>query len=602
MERQEQKHNVSFRNSRGFSVVEVMLGTALFVIFSSGVIALLLQGLEMDRLAEEEAIAAQYASEGIEALRSVKNQSFALLSTTPSAGIDRVGAGGTWAVSGVSTSYGKYVRTVSIAPVARDGSGTIVASGGTLDSLSRKITSTVVWPVTSARTNTISYTSYLTDWKKPLVPRRGMLVYADGGTTTDAMRYRLLDGDAGTWSAVSSVADIDGATTNRVARAMSLFASSTRNEKILLSRHSNGTTQYIYGQVWDGNSWSDVQLLANWNNNTFLDAQNFDGTYLANGDFLAVVSDNTTTPKSRVWNGTSWSGQVSLRALSGIPSIVTLRARPGTSEAMAAFFDQASDTRTEYFSGGAYQTASWTLHGAHATAAPSTAFHRVDFVWSAIDPLRGALVYADGTTDRGITTKVFTANGSGGGAWSAAANAPNQGVGSTRLGPSAVVASPASAIFLSCDKDTQNDIYCFRADATPTWTTPTNNILTTTSSTGAERSFHIAYESASGDGLAVVSDNTSIPKLRKYTAATNAFDASATSLPALSGVARAIRLVPSVGSDEILLVMADANRRVSTQLWDGSAPVGSGALGFTTHGTSGVSATAMWFDFAWDNL
>ncbi len=579
-----------------------MLGTALFAIFSSGVISLLLQGLDMDRLAEEEMIASQYASEGIEALHSLKNQSFASISPIPSSGIDRTGLGGTWALSGASTSFGKYVRTVAIENVSRDGSGNVVASGGTPDSMSRKIISTVVWPVSSARTNTISFVSYLTDWKKPLVPKRGMLVYGDGGTTTDAIRFKIFDGETDSWSASSFVADVDEGTTNRVARAISLFSSPTRNEKILLSRHSNGTTQYIYGQVWNGSSWGNVQLLANWNNNTFLDAQNFDGNYLANGDFLAVSSDNTTTPKLRVWNGSSWSGVVSLRALSGIPSIITVRARPGTSEAMAAFFNQASDTQTEYFGGGAYQTASWTLHATHSAVAPSTALHRVDFAWSGGDPLRGAIVYPDSATDRANTVKIFTANGSGGGTWSAAANASNQGVGTTRLGNTTVAGSPLSTFFLSCNKDTRDDIFCFRADATPVWTTPTNNILTTTSSAGTERSFHIAYETVSGDALAIYSNNSNNVQLRKYAAATNAFDGSVISLPALSGVAQAMRTIPLSGSDELFLIVADANRRVSTQLWDGSALVSSGAGNFATHGTNGVSATAVWFDFSWDNI
>lgn len=580
--------------------MEVMLGAALFAVFASGVIALLLQGLDMDRLAEEEAIASNYAAEGIEALRSVKNQSFALLSATPSAGIDRTGPGGVWAVSGASTSYGKYMRTISIAPVSRDGSGNVVASGGTVDPLSRKITSTVTWPVTSARTNTVSFASYLTDWKKPNVSNRGMLVYADGGTTTDAIRYRILDGDANIWSAASSVADVDGGSTNRVARVASVFASSTRNEKILLSRHANGTTQYIYGQVWDGNSWGDVQLLSSWNNNTFLDAQNFDGSYLANGDFLAVYSDNTTTPKSRVWNGSNWSSAVSLRALSGIPSIITVRVRSGTSEAMAAFFDQASDTRTEYFNGGSYATASWTLHAAHATNAPSTALHRVDFAWSTGGPLHGAIVYPNAKNDRGNTVKIFTADGSGGGSWSAAADATNQGT----LGSTAIAASPVSALFLSCNKDGSNDIYCFRADATPAWTTPANNILTTTTDTGTERSFHIAYEGASGDGLAVYSDNTSIPKLRKYASGTNAFDGSATSLSTLSGVVKAIDVAPQSSTDDIMVLLSDANRRLYSAVWDGAgnAVYASGGKGFTAQGANGVSTTAVWFDFAWDGI
>ena len=153
---------------RAFSVVEVLLGSALFAVFASGVIALLLQGLDADRLAEEESVASNYASEGIEALRSIKNQSFTSLGTVASSGIDRVGSGGTWAFSGASTSYGKYVRTVSVSSVSRDGSGNIVASGGTDDPLSRKVISTVTWPVTASRTNTLSIISYLTNWHLPV--------------------------------------------------------------------------------------------------------------------------------------------------------------------------------------------------------------------------------------------------------------------------------------------------------------------------------------------------------------------------------------------------------------------------------------------------
>ncbi len=168
MKKKGQKQNIFFQKRRGFSVVEVLLGAALFAVFASGALALLLQGLDADRLAEEESIASNYASEGIEALRSIKNQSFASLGTVASSGIDRVGVGGVWAFSGASTSYGKYVRTVSVAPVARDGNGNIVASGGTDDPLSRKVTSTVTWPVSVSRTNTISLVSFVTDWNLPI--------------------------------------------------------------------------------------------------------------------------------------------------------------------------------------------------------------------------------------------------------------------------------------------------------------------------------------------------------------------------------------------------------------------------------------------------
>ncbi|QQR77240.1 MAG: hypothetical protein IPJ67_03785 [Candidatus Moraniibacteriota bacterium] len=184
MNRHDWKYSVQARACRGFSVVEVLLGAALFAVFASGAIALLLQGLQADRLAEEESVASNYASEGLEALRSMKNQSFASLTTTASSGIDRVGSGGVWAFSGASTSYGKYVRTVSVAPVSRDGNGNVVASGGTNDPLSRKVTSTVTWPVSVSRINALSFVSYLTDWHLPV---------SSGGDWTNPTQIASLD-------------------------------------------------------------------------------------------------------------------------------------------------------------------------------------------------------------------------------------------------------------------------------------------------------------------------------------------------------------------------------------------------------------------------
>lgn len=181
---------------RAFSVVEVLLGAALFAVFASGSIALLLQGLDADRLAEEESVASNYASEGLEALRSMKNESFASIGSTLSSGVDRVGPGGTWAFSGASTSYGKYERTVSVSPVSRDGSGNIVISGGTDDPLSRKVMSTVVWPVSASRTNTISLVSYVTDWSLPISSGGNwaspiQVASLDAAGTNDGIKIRL---------------------------------------------------------------------------------------------------------------------------------------------------------------------------------------------------------------------------------------------------------------------------------------------------------------------------------------------------------------------------------------------------------------------------
>ena len=385
----------NIRNIKGFSLVEILLAVALFSVFSVGVISLVLQGWNTARLAQENSVAKEYASEGIEAARSIKNQSFASLINTSSTGI--VQSGGVWTFSGTNNTFdsNKFTRTIAVADVYRDVSNNIVATGGTLDPLSKKITSTVNWNISPTRADSSVISTYLTNWKSSFaVPKKGgILVYGAGGTTTDAIKYKIFDANAKTWSAELSASDVDTGSTNKALRAAKVYSSATRNEKVLISRHYNGTNQYIYGQVFNGTSWNTPQLLATLTVNTFLDVQNFDGTYLANGDFMAVFSDNTTTPKSRTWNGTVWSGEVATQNVGGIPNYIIVKQRDATNEVMVVTFDQLSDTNSEYFSGGAYATGSWTLHTEHSAVAPVNTEKIIDFSWNSTDPTKGILPF-----------------------------------------------------------------------------------------------------------------------------------------------------------------------------------------------------------------
>lgn len=155
-------------SQEGFSVIEVILAAALFMILATGSVAVILQGLDSNRLGEEQTVANQYASEGIEAARSIKNQAFTSLVNSVGTGI--IQGGGVWTFSGSNNVLSsKYTRVLTVADVQRDGSGNIVASGGTLDPLTKKITSTVSWNFTPTRSNSVVLTSYLANWKKAIV-------------------------------------------------------------------------------------------------------------------------------------------------------------------------------------------------------------------------------------------------------------------------------------------------------------------------------------------------------------------------------------------------------------------------------------------------
>lgn len=162
----------NFKSQKGFSVLEVILASALFVIFSSGVVGVVLQGYQLNRLAEEETIANQYAVEGIEAARSIRNQSYLNLLNTAGSGIV-ASSSGFWKFSGTNNQFGtnnKFTRVIKVSSVQRDGSGNIVVSGGTLDPDTKKIESTVSWNASPTRNNSVVLSTYFTNWKPASPP------------------------------------------------------------------------------------------------------------------------------------------------------------------------------------------------------------------------------------------------------------------------------------------------------------------------------------------------------------------------------------------------------------------------------------------------
>jgi hypothetical protein len=483
-----------------------------------------------------------------------------------------------------------------------------VASGGTTDTKTKKVTSTVTWNAGPLRNNSVALSEYFTNWSAaiPQTAKGGVLVYGDGGVATDSVLYKIFDANASTWSAPQSVADIDGATTNRSLRATKLYASATRNEKILLTRHSNNTNQYIYGQVFNGTTWSNVQLLSSWANNTFLDVQNFDGTYLANGDFLTMYSDNSTTPKFRVWNGSVWGSQISSQNVGGVPNYIITRTRPGTNEIMAVTFDQSSDTNSEYFNGGTYISGNWVLSSEHATQAPVNTKRIVDFEWSSGSSTKGLMTYSNNANDRSIRYKVFTANGSGGGTWGTVSNGANEGSAGTRLGVLRTITRPSSNEFLACSQNTVPQIICYRRDIAQTLTNPINQIIASVADAGIQKSFDIGYEQPGGTyAISVYSDNSITPRIKKYNPSNNTFDATTTDMTNLNGTLKTARIISQPTTNNIMILLADSNMRTYSQVWDGTNHAlfsTANAWGFNTHGINGSAVVNYYYDFAWDNF
>jgi len=152
--------------TQGQSVIEIIVAISILVIIAASSVTAILGSFSSTRLAEEETQASLFATEGSEAVQSVRNQSWDNLSNGDHG---LVKSGGVWVFSGSSDDpdgSGKFARSVTISDVQRDGSGDIVSSGGTIDSDTKKMTTNVTWNFTPTRQNTVTLDSYLTNWQQ----------------------------------------------------------------------------------------------------------------------------------------------------------------------------------------------------------------------------------------------------------------------------------------------------------------------------------------------------------------------------------------------------------------------------------------------------
>lgn len=571
-------------DQKAFSLVEVLLAVAAFSLVVTGLTGMYMYGRESSNLSGNRLRATLLAEEAQEVVRNIRDQNFTnLIDGT----YGLVFSGNQWTLSGTRDITGVYTRQIVIS---------------TVDGNTKEVSTNVTWQQNLQRTGDVSLTTRLTNWRVAGGKKKGLLVYGSGGITTDNLRYRVLQAD-GLWGSVSNMADVDTGTTNRAPYAIRIYASPTRNEKIAVSRHYNGTSQYIYAQVFNGTNWGNVQLLASWNSTQDLSVDNFDGSYLANGDFMTIFSDNTTTPKMRIWSGSTWSSQQSLRSIPSIPNYIVTANRPSTNEVMAIFFDQLSRTNSQYFNGGTYTLSSWNLHGQHSAAGPSNARRMVDFAWSTRNNLTGGLVYSASSNDRKMNIKVWTANGSGGGNWSSTANTANQ---STNIGSISVTVRNNANEFLACNKDTSAIpiIRCYKSSFVPSWTTPANNTISTTD-LGIQRSYESGFNPYSGDsGLIVYSDGTNIPKWKLYDSIGASWAVTPNSLNTLGSPLETIRFNDD-GSNNIMVLLGDSAQGLYTAVWDGNTKTFStspSGHAFTNHSATGAVDENYWYDFAWDKF
>lgn len=335
-----------------------MLAVAIFAILSISAVTALISGFNINRVAAEQAAAYQYASEGIEAMRSIKNQSFAsLTNTSPTTGITRNGSN-VWAYSGANNTFdaSRYTRTISVSGVQRDGSGNIVASGGTLDSNTKKVTSTVTWNFNSIRTLTASLSTYFTNWKAAITSAFDALIAYGDGTTSP--KYR-------TYSSTTSLFSAENTTvTSSSGVNFVIRTSPTKNEAILGFVTSAGVLNV---QCFDGSAWTQEWTTTVGGTGT---TKRFDISYETNsGDVIVLYSTNTATNNEMAYRtklgsdtcgSANWAAATNLSSAQTTGTILWVKMawdrRASSDSIVATWTDSNRDLSINIWNGSAWGT------------------------------------------------------------------------------------------------------------------------------------------------------------------------------------------------------------------------------------------------------
>lgn len=135
-------------NTKGFSLIEIILSVAVFVLIATAIVGAFFYGQESSILFGNRIQAILLAEEGLEAVRNIRDYNFAgLLPGTYGLTI----INGNYNLSGNSDIVDIFTRQITVSDI---------------DANKKQVTSEVAWNQNQQRNGNISLTTYLTNWKE----------------------------------------------------------------------------------------------------------------------------------------------------------------------------------------------------------------------------------------------------------------------------------------------------------------------------------------------------------------------------------------------------------------------------------------------------
>ncbi len=148
----------------GFSIVEAMLGVAVFGLLVSAFTGALIYGQQAAADSGQRVRAAFLAEEALEAIRNMTQEGWNEMTYSQSA-IDSSGSQWEFSGEGTDETIGLYTRTITFTDVCRDTSDNITSCPGDYTDVNTKqVTSNVTWTGRFGTSRQVELTNYLTEW------------------------------------------------------------------------------------------------------------------------------------------------------------------------------------------------------------------------------------------------------------------------------------------------------------------------------------------------------------------------------------------------------------------------------------------------------
>lgn len=149
---------------RGSLMLEALLAMGISSLFTSALLGYVMIANESTDRAKENTTVLWETQEGIDALQTI---AFESLTNTTVGSLTFASNRWTLGTSGPQTLPDGSTRIVKVEDVSRDAQCLVVASGGTVDTDSKKITSITSWTDARGKTHSSTLTTLRTNWENP---------------------------------------------------------------------------------------------------------------------------------------------------------------------------------------------------------------------------------------------------------------------------------------------------------------------------------------------------------------------------------------------------------------------------------------------------